>query len=169
MDEIKPIEIIKTSANGIVPITGEVSPSEYSCLDDNAVRDIYYSIGILKQQSSRIDPYTGRIFETNSSHDNIQLSGALHHIIEFVEDILPRKPRLKRARKARLRHERKEQLKFERPLRPDMAGKSWCDEESKLLVEQFDKGISILELAIRHQRSKGAIRAQLKRLGKIET
>jgi len=160
MNEKQANEIVKTPADGIVPITDESSPSEYSCLDDNAVRDLYYSIEILKQQSSRIDPYTGKIFETNSSNENVQLSGALHHIIEFVEDVLPRKPRLRR--------ERKEPLKFERPLRPDMAGKSWCDEESKLLVEQFDKGIGILELAIRHQRSKGAIRAQLKRLGKIE-
>jgi hypothetical protein len=166
MDEKQPIEIIKTPKDGVVPITGEVSPSEYSCLDDNTVRDLYYSIGILKQQSSRIDPYTGKIFETNSSHDNIQLSGALHHIIEFVEDILPRKPRLKRVRKARLRREGR--LRRERPPRPDMAGRSWSDEESRWLVEQFNEGIGILELAIRHQRTKGAIRAQLKRLGKME-
>ena len=168
MDEIKPIEIVKKPKDNVSSITGEVPPPEES-LDDNMVRDLYYSIEILKQQMNRIDQDTGEILEINSFYDNIALSGALFQLIEFAKETLPKKPRLKHGRKARLRLAGKTHSRYERPLRPDMAGRPWSDEESKSLVEQFDKGIRILELAIRHQRSKGAIRAQLKRLGKIET
>lgn len=169
MDEKQANDIVKTFTDGIAPVMGEVSPPEESYLDDKMVSDLYYAVEILKQQAGKIDPDTGKILEINSSYDNIQLSGALFQIIEFAKETLPKKPRLKHGRKARLRLARKTHLRYEKPLRPDMAGRSWSDEESKWLIEQFDKGIGILELAIRHQRTKGAIRAQLKRLGKIET
>jgi hypothetical protein len=161
MDEKQAIEIVKTPTDGIAPITGEVSPSEEFCQDDKTVMDLYNSIEILKQQANKIDPYTGKIYETNSSYENVKLAGALHQVIEFVKEILPKKPRSRRARKARLRRER--------PPRPDMAGRAWQDKESELLVEQFDKGIKIAELVIIHQRTKGAIRSRLKKLKKIET
>ncbi len=156
----KAVEIVKTLTDGIDPATGEVSPSEESRLDDKTVRDLYDAIEILKQQADRIDPYTGKILENNSLYDNIEFSGALFLIIEFVKDILPKKPRLRRLRKARLRRERK--------LHSYMAGQSWSEDESQLLVEQFDKGIEIEELAKIHQRTRGAIRARLKKLGKIK-
>lgn len=41
------------------------------------------------------------------------------------------------------------------------AGKPWTDEEAQRLVAAFDTGISIEELAIRHERSKGGISARL--------
>ena len=154
-------QAVKSLTDGIDPNTGEISTSEESRLDDKTVRDLYQAIEILKKQADKIDPYTGKTLEINNSYDNIELSGALFLVIEFVKEMLPKKPHLRRLRKAWLRHERK--------LRPDMAGQSWQTEESNLLVEQFDKGIGIAELAKLHQRTRGAIRARLKKLGKIET
>jgi len=125
------------------------------------IDDIHQAIGILKKLADRIDPYTGKIYPADSPYENIQLAGALYMVIEFVKERLPKKARSKRVRKARLQRERK--------ARPDRAGRAWQDKESELLVEQFDKGIGIAELAIIHQRTRGAIRARLKKLGKIET
>lgn len=48
------------------------------------------------------------------------------------------------------------------------AGKPWTPEEEGHLVEAFDTGSSIKDLAEAHQRTKGAIRSRLVKLGKIE-
>jgi len=42
---------------------------------------------------------------------------------------------------------------------------AWSAAEDKLLQDQFTSGISIEELAERHKRSRGAIRARLVKLG----
>ena len=50
---------------------------------------------------------------------------------------------------------------------PAKAGKPWDSEEDEKLTQGFDAGLSIIELAQTHERSKGAIRARLIRLGKL--
>ena len=50
---------------------------------------------------------------------------------------------------------------------PAKAGKPWDSEEDEKLAQGFDAGLSIIELAHTHERSKGAIRARLIRLGKL--
>lgn len=51
---------------------------------------------------------------------------------------------------------------------PAKAGGKWTDDEDKQLVEAFDAGTSIKDLAASHQRSNGAIRSRLVKLGKID-
>jgi len=51
---------------------------------------------------------------------------------------------------------------------PAKAGGKWTDEEDKRLAEAFDAGSSIKDLAASHQRSNGAIRSRLVKLGKID-
>ncbi len=119
--------------------------------DDKRAIDIYQAIEILKQQANKIDPYTGRILESNSPYENIQLSGALFEAIEFVKENLPKIPHIKRivnrrlkyARKAQLQCERKPRLKRERHQLPDRAGQAWNDKESQLIAQQYDSGIPI--------------------------
>ena len=50
---------------------------------------------------------------------------------------------------------------------PERVGKSWSEIEDKALIKAFEKGISINDLVIKHQRTRGAIRSRLVRLGKI--
>lgn len=50
---------------------------------------------------------------------------------------------------------------------PAAAGKSWSAEEDESLAGDFDGGTSIEELAQNHQRTQGAIRSRLIRLGKL--
>ena len=51
--------------------------------------------------------------------------------------------------------------------RPAKAGKGWATDEDEQLAQAFDAGTAIKELAITHERSRGAIRARLMKLGKI--
>jgi len=47
------------------------------------------------------------------------------------------------------------------------AGKPWDAEEDESLVADFESGTSIAELAQMHERTEGAIRSRLMRLGKL--
>jgi hypothetical protein len=137
--------------------------------DDKRAIDIYQAIEILKQQVDKIDPYTGKILEVNSAYENILLSGALFEVIEFVKENLPRIPHIKRIVNRRLRYARKAQLQCERKPRPEMAGRTWYDEETKLLEECFDSGIPIAEIAKSHHRTVTAIAARLVKIGKVSS
>jgi len=50
---------------------------------------------------------------------------------------------------------------------PAQAGKAWTVEEDEKLCEEFDSGLSVSELAEKHNRSSGAIRSRLQKLGKL--
>ena len=50
---------------------------------------------------------------------------------------------------------------------PERVGKPWSENEDKALIKAFEKGISINDLVTKHQRTRGAIRSRLVRLGKI--
>lgn len=52
--------------------------------------------------------------------------------------------------------------------RPDGAGASWSEEEDTQLDEEYNSGLKISEIAKAHDRTKGAIRARLKKHGLIE-
>lgn len=51
---------------------------------------------------------------------------------------------------------------------PPMAGGKWDEEELAHLVEGFESGSSLEDLAAAHQRTKGAIRSRLVKLGYFE-
>ncbi len=50
---------------------------------------------------------------------------------------------------------------------PERVGKPWSENEDEVLIEAFEKGISLNDLVIKHQRTRSAIRTRLVRLGKI--
>lgn len=50
---------------------------------------------------------------------------------------------------------------------PKRVGKPWSENEDKALIKAFDSGISMNDLVVKHQRTRGAIRTRLIRLGKI--
>ena len=51
---------------------------------------------------------------------------------------------------------------------PERVGQPWSENEDNVLVTAFEKGMSLNDLAAEHQRTRGAIRARLVRLGKID-
>ena len=50
---------------------------------------------------------------------------------------------------------------------PERVGKPWSKDEDKALIKAFEQGISLNDLVLKHQRTRGAIRTRLVRLGKI--
>ena len=52
--------------------------------------------------------------------------------------------------------------------RPGKAGKPWSPEEDAQLLQAFDGGQEVRELANRHERSAGGIRSRLVHLGRIQ-
>ena len=133
------------------------------------IDDIHEATEILKELANRIDPYTGKIYPANSPYESTQLASALYIVLEFVGEYLPKTARSKRRRQERLRRaKRLRRLKVERPT-PEMAGKAWGEEESKLLIERFDAGMPIAEIAKLHQRTQTAIESRLLRLNRVSS
>lgn len=50
---------------------------------------------------------------------------------------------------------------------PLNAGRPWSGDEDKQLIERFDASMYILDIAQQHNRTIGAIRARLQKLGKL--
>ncbi len=101
---------------------------------------------ILQSLADGIDPYSGEIFPPNSPYQHPDTVRALYAVLPLLEETAkPRNPTL-----------------------PAQAGKAWSSEEDAHLMEAFDAGTSIAELAKSHARTRGAITARLVKLGKLE-
>ncbi len=62
-------------------------------------------------------------------------------------------------------------LEEEKPARPKgkaAVGKGWTEQEEKLLRDEFESELPMAEIARRHERNPGGIKARLKKLGLME-
>jgi len=100
------------------------------------------AIEIIRRLAEGIDPFTGEVFSAGSPYQNVQTVRALYKALEVMGK----------------REQRKNQ--------PASAGNKWTDEESQSLATEFDSGMSVDEIAQRHQRTKVAIVARLVKIGK---
>lgn len=110
--------------------------------------DIPKSIEIIECLTEGLDPFTREPF---SEDDTLNRPDVIQALTDAIEVLKKEKKRIKR------------QMEL-----PDRVGQSWSDAEDKSLIAEFDGGHSIDDLARSHQRTRGAIRARLIRLGKIE-
>ncbi len=94
------------------------------------------------------NPYTGEVFSHDSVFQNPETTRALF----AAADALSAKIRTA---------ERKKGL-------PKNAGNPWGQDETNQLVQEFDQGINIIEIAKTHERTVGSIRSKLVQLGKIQ-
>jgi hypothetical protein len=104
-------------------------------------------IKILKQLADGIDPYTGEVFPEDSPYQHPQTVRALYYAVMALEGMNDKQPNLDNG--------------------PANAGKSWDKIEDTQLITDFDSGMSIKDLALKHQRTRGAIQSRLIRLGKF--
>jgi hypothetical protein len=104
-------------------------------------------IKILKQLADGIDPFTGEVFPEDSPYQHPQTVRALFYAVMALEGMNDKQPNLDNG--------------------PANAGKSWEPDEDKQLIASFDSGMSIKDLALKHQRTRGAIQSRLIRLGKF--
>ena len=105
------------------------------------------ALRILEALADGIDSHTGEIFPIDSPYQNPQIIRALFVAIRALERLEVRPVRPKHL--------------------PENAGKPWDDSELTNLIESFDAGVEIKQLAQRHGRTEGAIVSRLERLGKV--
>jgi len=110
--------------------------------------DYNTSLKIIQILSDGIDPVTGEVFPADSPYQNAHIVRALFKATEALEAVIKR-------------NDKRKEL-------PERAGKSWDKTEADLLVQKFDEGATVGELAKEHKRTRGAIESRLVKLGKIE-
>ncbi len=104
------------------------------------------ALRIIEALADGVNPDTGEVFPPDNTYQNPQT----------VKALLAAKSALERAQRS---EERRQAL-------PERAGQRWDEEEGALLVQEFEQGISVKELASRHQRTVGAIKSQLLKMGR---
>lgn len=105
-------------------------------------------IKIIQSLADGVNPFNGEKFPENSPYQNPQLVRALYKSVEALEYL-------------KIREGKKIVL-------PKNAGNPWAEIEDKALINKFDAGKSFDELANEHQRTVGAIKSRLVKLGKIK-
>jgi len=104
-------------------------------------------IKILIQLANGIDPYTGEVFPEDSPYQHPQTVRALFYAVMALEGMNDKHPGVNNG--------------------SANAGKSWEPDEDNQLIASFHSGMSIKDLALKHQRTNGAIQSRLIRLGKF--
>ncbi len=110
------------------------------------------ALEIINALAAGIDPLTGEVFPEHSTLQHPDVVRAL-----FLAAMALQSSRSKPPRPA----SKDSDL-------PPKAGKSWSEAEDHELVAAFESGKSEKELAAKHQRTLGAIRSRLIKLGKLE-
>ncbi len=106
------------------------------------------AIDILKLLADGVHPVTDEQLDKNHVINEPNVIRALN---AAVEALVSEEKRIRRQRDL-----------------PERVGKPWSEQEDKTLIKAFDSGISLNDLVDKHQRTRGAIRTRLVRLGKID-
>lgn len=109
---------------------------------------------IVKNLAEGVDPNTGEVFAPDSPYNEPRIIRALFTVHDFVRQA--RKPRMSADEK------RQENLDLGRPRN---YGMPWTDDSRSQVAKGFEDGKTIEELATTHERTQGAIRAELIRQG----
>lgn len=107
------------------------------------------AIEIISSLANGVDPRTGEMFSADSPYQSGDVIRALYMSVRALEICSRARARKSAARK------------------PANAGKPWSDDEDRKLLEEFDKGLSMTELANAHDRSLASIQARLERHGRV--
>ncbi|MBL8472841.1 MAG: hypothetical protein KF778_19330 [Rhodocyclaceae bacterium] len=111
------------------------------------------AVKILSALAAGVDPFSGAEFPRDSTLQHPDVVRALYIAVMALQGHAP-----DAGRKAAARN----------PDQPGNAGAAWTEAEDLRLCEAFDAGKTEKELAALHERTLGAIRARLIRLGKLD-
>lgn len=110
--------------------------------------DALYAKQILQSLADGVNPATGEVLAREDSCNEPEVIRALHWVLQELE-------------------------KAEKPAKPaprpgrENAGKSWTEEDEKMLCIMFDRGDSKKDICNYFKRSERGISARLVKLGKI--
>lgn len=112
-------------------------------MDDNK------ALSIVSALANGVNPQTGEMFEVDSPYQSVEVIRALYAAVRALE-----MSNRTRARGSRMRV-------------PANAGKPWAEQEDRELLDQFDSGLSLSQLAQVHDRTLAGIQARLERHGRL--
>jgi hypothetical protein len=113
-------------------------------MDDNK------ALAIVSALANGVNPQTGEMFEVDSPYQSADVIRALYVAVRALELSSRSKARQSRARL------------------PANAGKPWTEQEDRELLERFDTGLSVPQLAQAHDRTLAGIQARLERHGRLQ-
>lgn len=143
------IRTLDALASGTDPISGAVLPDASPYNQPLVLRSLYVAIKVLQQPQPAMQPWA---VSQQASGASVTPAAALERTAEVASV-----PQLEAPAKKR-----------KTPRRPPAnAGKAWTEEEDKQLCAEFDSGLAVKELAVKHSRSAAALNARLYKLGKI--
>ncbi len=102
---------------------------------------------IIRAFADGVDPFTGEVFPSDSPFHHPDAVRAMYVALEVLDQIAKTMSKENRL--------------------PDNAGKPWNSQEDEDLIIGFEDGVTIQELARRHQRTVGSIKSRLVKLGKL--
>lgn len=113
-------------------------------MDDNK------ALAIVSALANGVNPQTGEMFEVDSPYQAADVIRALYVAVRALEIASRSKARNPRSRM------------------PANAGKPWTEQEDRDLLEQFDSGLTVPQLAQAHDRTLAGIQARLERHGRLQ-
>lgn len=105
------------------------------------------AISIVEALAEGVDPLTGEALPDQSPYHKPSVIRALYTVAYHLRP--------------------SDDLSMSRVTSPANAGSPWTVAEDEQLVREFERRMSIPAIAVKHQRTRGAILARLVRLGKI--
>ncbi|MET0533428.1 MAG: hypothetical protein ABW171_04310 [Steroidobacter sp.] len=107
------------------------------------------ALSIVSALANGVNPQTGEVFDVDSPYQSADVIRALYIAVRALETTTRTK------------------LRPARPRMPGNAGKPWNENEDLELLEKFDQGVSIADLARAHDRTPAGIQARLERHGRL--
>lgn len=106
------------------------------------------ALPIVRALADGINPVTGETYPDHSPYAEPRALRALYSAVDIMQKEIDRERRRERL--------------------PANFGKPWTTEEDGVLAGEFDAGLTLGEIARKHQRTQSSIRLRLEKLGKIE-
>lgn len=105
------------------------------------------ALSIVSALANGVNPQTGEVFAPDTPYQTADVVRALFLVVQVLESRSKARPRS--------------------PV-PDNAGKPWSGDEDQRLLQEFDAGTPIAELARNHGRTQAGIQARLEKHGRIK-
>lgn len=106
------------------------------------------ALTIVSALANGVNPLTGEIFSVDSPYQSPDVVRALYVSLRALEARARQRPR-------------------SRERMPGNAGKPWSEDEDKRLLDEFERGRPLAELARAHERTQAGIQARLERHGRV--
>ena len=123
-------------------------PSDDEATSATPLDEMDYHLAILEALADGVEPLTGEPLPDDSFYHHRKVMAALQAGFAALQ-----KQQKKETQRAKL---------------PVQAGKPWTDEEDQRLLEAFDNGSKVKELAEEHGRTSGAIQSRLTKKARLQ-